>query len=549
MVKPHTAHTDTPSPVFSAWSDLLADAASRPWLAGLLSRRGAATFRRFIYFYHRLLGLPARLRRRWQRKLGLSLAGTALLLALSGSAIYAAPGGVIVVDEVNCTLVDAITAANTDTATGGCPAGSGADVIELRADVVLTEVNNLGNNFGATGLPVVSSEIRIEGGGHTVGRRADAPDFRIFSVQHSGRLTLRNAIVSGGNSESFAGGGGIDVNSATLIVDDSVITGNTATIGGGINANYASLSVSNSIISNNSATLGGGVHAYVTDTKIQSSSLSGNMADLGGGIYIYRSGVEIARSVLSGNVAGSGGGISVQRYGLVTVVNSTLSGNSANYGGGVTGEGDIGMIISASTLTSNMADKMGGGIRSGLFSRLTLSNSIVTGNSAGVSGKEIRNDGSVTTNGNNFIGHSAETSAQAFSGFTPGPTDIVATSDGTHPTALTGILAANLADNGGPTLTHALVPGSPAIDASPSAGCAAAPVNGVDQRGFPRNVNGDGAPSENECDIGAYETQFESSPTPTPTPPPPAEIPEPTTLLLLGSGLAGLAAYIRRRAA
>jgi hypothetical protein len=68
------------------------------------------------------------------------------------------------------------------------------------------------------------------------------------------------------------------------------------------------------------------------------------------------------------------------------------------------------------------------------------------------------------------------------------------------------ILAA-LAGNGGPTLTHALVPGSPAIDVAPSADCAAPPVNGVDQRGFPRNFDGDGVPSANECDAGSFEFQ------------------------------------------
>jgi hypothetical protein len=97
--------------------------------------------------------------------------------------------------------------------------------------------------------------------------------------------------------------------------------------------------------------------------------------------------------------------------------------------------------------------------------------------------------------------------------FTPGVTDITAPSDGTLPTALSDILDTVLGNNdgrssGSETATHALVPGSPAIDAVPSADCqAGTPADGVDQRGKPRNVNGDGRESEKECDIGAFELQ------------------------------------------
>lgn len=60
-------------------------------------------------------------------------------------------------DGTACTLADAITAANTDTAKGGCPAGSGADTITLQADAVL-----------AAALPAITSAVTIEGGGHKI---------------------------------------------------------------------------------------------------------------------------------------------------------------------------------------------------------------------------------------------------------------------------------------------------------------------------------------------------------------------------------------------
>ena len=91
-----------------------------------------------------------------------------------------------------------------------------------------------------------------------------------------------------------------------------------------------------------------------------------------------------------------------------------------------------------------------------------------------------------------------------------------------------------LADNTGLTQTHALPPGSPAIDKGPSAACSAAPVAGLDQRGQPRNADGNGAASANECDIGAYEL-IPSGPVDTPTPTAtPLVSPTPTVTATIG---------------
>jgi len=79
----------------------------------------------------------------------------AVLLVLSGP-IWAAT---IVMDQATCTLVDTITAANTDAAVGRCAAGAGPDTIELMTDIVLTEADNCGDPaVGCTGLPIVESD-------------------------------------------------------------------------------------------------------------------------------------------------------------------------------------------------------------------------------------------------------------------------------------------------------------------------------------------------------------------------------------------------------
>jgi Ca2+-binding RTX toxin-like protein len=128
---------------------------------------------------------------------------------------------------------------------------------------------------------------------------------------------------------------------------------------------------------------------------------------------------------------------------------------------------------------------------------------VVSGNTA-ASGSEIYNHSTrlVTAANFNVFGQNGLTNAQAFVNFTPGATDITATSDGNRPTALTGILNTTLANNGGLTRTHALVSGSPAIDAVTNVDTCPPPA--TDQRGFPRpkDGNGDGGVA---CDTGAFE--------------------------------------------
>ena len=85
--------------------------------------------------------------------------------------------------------------------------------------------------------------------------------------------------------------------------------------------------------------------------------------------------------------------------------------------------------------------------------------------------------------------------------FAPGASDLI------PGVGVNQILIATAQTNGGTTKTHALPAGSPAIDAAPSADCTPRPVDGLDQRGKPRNANGKGGASMKECDIGAFERQ------------------------------------------
>ena len=359
----------------------------------------------------------------------------------------------ITVDGTTCTLAEAITAANNDNAdSNGCVDGSGNDTITLQVDVTL-----------AAALPQITSNITIEGGGHFISGNNDTAVGSVLTVGSGADLTLNETTVKEGNKDG--NGGGI-YNQGTVTLTNSTVSGNMAfsssiwPFGGGI-YNEGTLNITNSTVSDNTV--------FIT----------ANYYSAGGGIY-NKGTAWLINSTVSGNTASVsdsnayGGGI-YNLIGSVTLINSTVSSNTAS-------------------TSSPSFSSFGGGMRN-LGGTITLHSSIISGNIA-AEGKEVYND-SATVNVDSFnvFGHSDETSAEAFVDFTPGATtDVTATSDSGTATALEVILNPTLADNGGPTLTHALRMNSPAIDLD-----AACNTNlSTDQRGYDRPIGV-------SCDAGAFE--------------------------------------------
>ena len=126
-MQPHRGLQSSIRYVRAAWQEQMAAARQRPGLLPELVRRRDELLPRFAAYYTYLRALPRRARRALQRQWRMPLAGVALMLALGQSPGLAATIPV----NASCTLINAITAANTDTATGGCPAGNGADTIVL----------------------------------------------------------------------------------------------------------------------------------------------------------------------------------------------------------------------------------------------------------------------------------------------------------------------------------------------------------------------------------------------------------------------------------
>ncbi len=306
-------------------------------------------------------------------------------------------------------------------------------------------------------------------------------------MNNAGILTIHDSTISGNQtgSGSFAGDGGgiwnsnagiVTITSSTISDNQTGNGGNFAGSGGGIqNESDGRLIISNSTISGNRAGNGGngssvggrgGDGGGIANTEIViiiSSTISGNRAGNGG------NGSSI------GGIGGSGGGIfnfgNSASEGTVTIINSTLSGNQSGSSGSPNGRAGT-----------------GGGIFNSNTGTVRIANTIVANSPTG---GDIVDEGDIFTNlGNSIV------------------------EDGSLVGTLTGDPQLGpLQDNGGPTLTHALLPGSPAIDSGSNAlvdgRLPLADINGdgvingndnlnSEQRGFDRIVNG-------TVDIGAVE--------------------------------------------
>ena len=259
----------------------------------------------------------------------------------------------IAVDE-NCSLGDAIAAANQDATVGGCPAGSGADTLALTVDITLTEP-----------LPAMTGEIVIEGNNHII---SGDDQYNIFAVAE-GSLVIRNVILAQGFSSDF--GGGIYARDSQVEIIDSELRNNSAGAGGGGGIYFSSSSgahsleiVGASFIGNSSAGGGGALKIDGGTATIRRSGFSFNRGDQGGAVENANAALQIENSTFSGNEARLGGGLS--SFGAeVILTHTTWAYNSARErGGAVHLEGWNGTIRLRNTLMAGSRE--GGDCSSGL---------------------------------------------------------------------------------------------------------------------------------------------------------------------------------------
>jgi CSLREA domain-containing protein len=384
---------------------------------------------------------------------------------------------------LNCTLREAITAAN---------GLAGEDTITFADSYTITL---------ASTLPQIAGNLTIDGSGHSVVVSGNDA-VRVFNIQAGAVVTMSQLSIINGWAAAGAGGdnGGGIYNAGTLLVVNSTLRDNRAAAsspfrpGGGGIYNIGTLTVNNSTLSGNGSAFsnsgneagGGGIYNNNGTLTVNNSTISGNAtSNNGGGIYTYGGPATINNSTFSGNWIGTGGvygGGIINDSGTLTVTNSTFSGNSALQGGGIFNY--LGTAITIHSTFSGNSATFGGGINN-IGGILHLSNNLIANSPNG--GDCYIFQGVIATNVNNLI------------------------EDGTCGPALSGDpVLSPLGNYGGSTQTHALLPGSPAINAADSATCAAAPVNYLDQRGVARPIGA--------CDIGAFESRGFSLGSPTGTP-------------------------------
>ncbi len=328
------------------------------------------------------------------------------------------------------TLPYVISVANTDPNPDGSEIEfdstvfSAAQTIGLSAPLSLTET---------------SGPEAIDGPGAGLLSISGGDAFTVMEVGSGVTATVSGLTITGGGASSDSAGGGL-VNHGTATITNCDIIGNTDLQGGGI-------------YNSGTATLSG-------------CTISGNSAGVDAGGLLNTGTATLSGCTMSGDSAGQGGGVS--NTGTLTLEDSTIADNTAYDGSGLYDTGPLSLsacTVSANTTQLPTSDSRGftppagGALQTNIVATVTLTDTIVAGNSNGLD-EDL------------------------------GGTQITGTNDlqGGDP-----VLAA-LGEYGGPTETMALLPGSPAIGAGTA-------VSGIttDQRGVPRPSTG--------LDIGAFQSQ------------------------------------------
>jgi len=470
---------------------------------------------------------------------------------------FAAADGVItvnttadaVVDDAICSLREAVVAANTDSAFNGCAAGSGVDRIEfdmsLVQPVVITlTLAGLNEDNSMSGDLDIIEDVTIAGLG--VGQTiidGDGAD-RLFDIRPSAHVTITNMSIQNGNPGLGMLGGGIRVDTASLVLTDVSVSANQS---GGIsndsgilslsnvtvvdnvagygvlNQDSASLTFNNGVVSGNqgggiynaasTATIdgvdvlnnsgGGGLYNLATTSltrlTMTQSRVIGNTAVSGAGIYNegINAIVDIATTQISENVAtGAGGG--VLNNGIMTIDESTIDHNQARSGAGINHIGGS-LSLTNDTISNNDAADNGGGLYSS--GSATLTNVTLNANlgDGPDTGGNLFNDGASIIFRNTIVANSpADGNCFNDSGFINSSGNNLDSANSCGFNAVGDIVNSDpllgvLQDNGGATWTHALLAGSPAINTGENSFCPT-----IDQRGIAR-------PQATICDIGAYE--------------------------------------------
>ena len=415
--------------------------------------------------------------------------GSGASAALTGSpAVTGADGRATVTATANAALGSyTVTASVAGVATGAAFALTNVEAPSLVVNTVVDEVDDTDGTtslrealayansrtvpstvtfapsvFGATPQTITLTQgqltlngqasITIAGSGANLLTVSGNQASQVFQVEHGVTASISALTITGAQTQKA--GGGL-VNYGTVTLSDCVVSGNSATAAAGLNNKGGTATLINCTVSGNTAVAeGGGLENSNGTLTLTDCTVSGNTAGTtGGGVENFNGPITLTDCTLSGNTATDGGGLT-NFVGTATLVACTVSGNTATAGGG-------------------LLNKYG--------DTITLTSTIVAAQKGG--GDIFVQSGSVTGN-YNLIGDG--------SGISGGTGNLLGT-----PSQPLNPLLAPLGDYGGPTLTMALLPGSPALGKGDPA-----QSGSNDQRGQPRGA---------VVDIGAFQQNRDST--------------------------------------
>lgn len=371
----------------------------------------------------------------------------------------------------------------------------------------------------ATTVSIVSS---------TISDNLAIDDGGALYMQDSGSLSISGSTLAGNSTDEESGGAVYDDNSGPVTIDNSVMSSDdsgSADAGALYVGDSGTLTISSSTFDDDGAgTAGGGefpeptdagaIYVYGTNLVVSSSTFDGDAAGSGGAIYLYGDGTSTKQSITTSTFSGDSatsdeGGAIDEDEGDLSLARSTFTNDSAYYGGALMEYGSAG-LLSNDTFDGNQATEGGalefeeaaasgtlallndtitrntgydgGGIYDPHNATTTIENTIVAGNSGAASsdgGGDCYGTAATDNAGSSDLGGNIDSDGSCFS------PSVARDHTGVNPDL------GELADNGGPTETDALLAGSPAIGDAVAASCPAS-----DQRGVPRS----GA-----CDSGAFQ--------------------------------------------
>ncbi|WP_417375674.1 choice-of-anchor Q domain-containing protein [Gimesia maris] len=344
-------------------------------------------------------------------------------LAVDGGAIYNSTGTVNVMNSMFSENMAMTTQ------------GQGGGIYGIYGSVAITECSFLSNSASGYGGGIGTLYGTLSVTDSFFSNNSAGPHSSGSAIYNDGQMTVTRSVFSENSEKSAITNS--TTNGTNVVISDCDISENDVSTGAIYNLNGSMLIIDSRFTGNNS--VGGGI---------------ANLAKL-----------TIVNSTISANFA-SGNGSGIDNSGVLSIINSTISGNGSNTlrGGGIYNSGVLDIVNS--TLTANRAS-YGGGIYNDSYGTLTVSNTIIAGNTVVHEGAQV--SGSFTSNAS-IIQDSIE-----------------------------GLIDPVLKDNGGLTQTHALLPGSAAINAGTNNIAIDAELT-TDQRGagFARIIYG-------IVDIGAFE--------------------------------------------